>query len=236
MNCKSVSHNCPPILICRHDPNDTIGLLEDILQYFSLDYQLFDYFRITPTFQGEYAALIVLGGSQSANDPSPWLANEYRLIERTLAQRKPVLGICLGAQMLAKTLGATVTANPVPEIGWFPIHPTPDAASDPLLQHVNHTPLFHWHAETFQLPRSAQHLAFSDRCEHQAFRYGDTAWGLQFHLEITPEMLHRWLSEDAACAHPEVHEPIPTGDHFTTSQPIAQRILAAWCNILCDQK
>ena len=135
--------------------------------------------------------LIVLGGPMSANDDEtlPWLAGERRLIADAVAAEKLVLGLCLGAQLLARSLGATVTPNPEPEIGWFEIEPTRAAADSPHAA-VFQAPMeaFHWHGETFALPRGATHLARSAGCEHQAFAVGERVLGLQFHLETTPDV------------------------------------------------
>jgi GMP synthase-like glutamine amidotransferase len=135
--------------------------------------------------------LIVLGGPMSANDDEtlPWLAGERRLIAEAVAAGKLVLGLCLGAQLLARSLGATVTPNPEREIGWFEIEPTRDAADSPHAA-VFQPPMeaFHWHGETFALPPGATHLARSAGCEHQAFAVGERVLGLQFHLETTPEV------------------------------------------------
>jgi GMP synthase-like glutamine amidotransferase len=130
--------------------------------------------------------LIVLGGPMSVHDESrhPWLADEKRWLSRYLATGKPLLGVCLGAQLLANALGARIRPNPVKEIGWFPVtgipHAAPGAFRFPAAAEV-----FHWHGETFDLPPGAVHLARSAACENQAFQSG-AALGLQFHLETTP--------------------------------------------------
>jgi GMP synthase-like glutamine amidotransferase len=138
---------------------------------------------------GEIDWLIVMGGPMSANDESryPWLVPEKRFIAEAIASSKGVLGICLGAQLIAASLGARVFANPEREIGWFPIQPAPDA-SRAAFSSLFREPLevFHWHGETFELPTGATQLARSTACEHQAFVIGERVLGLQFHLETTP--------------------------------------------------
>jgi GMP synthase-like glutamine amidotransferase len=133
--------------------------------------------------------LIVMGGPMSANDECayPWLIEEKRFVSQAIASSKVVLGICLGAQVIASALGARVLPNTQPEIGWFPIEPTPDA-SRASFSSLSEMPqeVFHWHGETFELPRNAVHLARSAACENQAFALGERVIGLQFHLETTP--------------------------------------------------
>jgi len=131
--------------------------------------------------------LIVLGGPMSANDEDrlPWLAKEKRFIRRAVEQGKPVLGICLGAQLIAGALGARVFRNPRKEIGWFPVQgmPARDGSVFPFPASLE---VFHWHGETFDLPPGAVHIARSPGCENQGFQVGPSAIALQFHLETTP--------------------------------------------------
>jgi GMP synthase (glutamine-hydrolysing) len=176
--------------------------------------------------------LILLGGPMSANDPLPFLQAEMALIEKALIHAVPILGICLGAQVLAKTLGAEVRRNPTPEIGWLPISPLPAAPADPLLRHVHAGSLVpQWHSETFDLPRGAVHLAASEACLHQAFRYGDRVHGVQFHPEVTAEIFNNWLAMDAGCGDAcEVSKPpLVLPDTDAACAPL-HGLLAAWVN------
>lgn len=133
--------------------------------------------------------LIILGGPMSANDEPvhPWLAAEKDFLRRFLATDKPTLGICLGAQLMAAALGATIRPNPCPEIGWFPIHATPTDNPE-LYRFPESLDAFHWHGETFDLPENATRLASSEACANQAFQIGNSCVGLQFHLETTPAL------------------------------------------------
>lgn len=133
--------------------------------------------------------VIVMGGPMSANDEAElsWLAPEKRFIRRAVEAGAAVLGVCLGAQLLASAFGARVYRNRFKEIGWFPITAVPGPAGT--FAFPAECPAFHWHGETFDLPAGAVHLARSTACEHQAFQIGDRALGLQFHLETTPESL-----------------------------------------------
>ena len=106
----------------------------------------------------------------------------------------PILGICLGGQLIARTLGALVHANHTKEIGWYDVHPASHAEQDPLIGEFNETEkIFQWHGDTFEIPHSAVHLASSRACSNQAFRYQTNVYAFQFHLEVDEPMILRWL-------------------------------------------
>jgi GMP synthase (glutamine-hydrolysing) len=138
----------------------------------------------------------VLGGPIGAYEENnyPWLTNELRLIERRLAAKKPILGVCLGAQLMARALGSKVYPNSAKEIGWSPLRLTLEGERSCLkdLAGCNYQVL-HWHGDTFDLPSGAQCLASTAITKNQAFSYGETALGLQFHLEIDGADIERWL-------------------------------------------
>lgn len=151
---------------------------------------------------GDFDVLIVLGGPMSVNDEHalPWLREEKRFVRASIQSGKRVLGICLGAQLMASALGARVYPGADKEIGWFPVHACGQRAG--AFGFPSSTEVFHWHGETFDLPAGAVHLARSEACLHQAFQLGAHAIGLQFHLETTPE------SADAIITHCR-HELVP---------------------------
>jgi len=136
----------------------------------------------------DFDLLVVMGGPMSVNDEAvlPWLVREKALIREAIEAGKAVLGVCLGAQLMASSLGARVGPAAEKEIGWFPV------AAAPLLppgafKFPSSVTVFHWHGETFDLPHGAVRLAGSEVCENQAFQLGERVIGLQFHLETTPE-------------------------------------------------
>jgi len=133
--------------------------------------------------------LIVMGGPMSVNDESiyPWLKDEKRFIKEAIGRGKPVLGVCLGAQLIANAMGARVYPNAEKEIGWFPIHRAHTPGARGAFQFPKDSLVFHWHGETFDLPAGAIRLARSEGCENQAFQVGHNVIGLQFHLETTPQ-------------------------------------------------
>ena len=167
-------------------------------------------FRVLHPYRGEplprleeISALIVLGGAMGANDDlkHPFLTDLKGLIRQTVASGTPYLGICLGGQLLAASLGARVVANRWEELGTLPVALTPEGVADRLFTGIS--PQFHsfqWHHDSFDIPPDAVLLATSPACPHQAFRVGSCAWGLQFHPEVTEEIIADWCAWDKATA------------------------------------
>jgi GMP synthase (glutamine-hydrolysing) len=186
------------LLVLQHVAHELLGTLNPLLKRAGFRIRYVNFARhpdAQPSLDG-YDGLIVLGGPMSVNDADrlPHLTTELKLIEDAMRRDVPVLGICLGAQLIAKTLGAEVYRNSEKEIGWYDVSPTDDASGDPLLLPLQKTEkIFQWHGETFDMPRSARHLAYSFLCANQAYRYGAKVYGFQFHMEVDEPMIHRWL-------------------------------------------
>lgn len=133
--------------------------------------------------------LVVMGGPMSIRDEEdyPWLRDEKLFIKKAVEAGKPVLGICLGAQLIAGAMGGEIFPNRIKEIGWFPVRASDVPERRSFFRFPEMTEVFHWHGETFTLPQGAVRIAESDGCRNQAFQLGDNVIGLQFHLETTPE-------------------------------------------------
>lgn len=139
--------------------------------------------------------LVICGGPISVNEEElyPFLHDEFRVVAKRIYEEKPILGICLGAQIIAKVLGSRVYSSGTKEIGWFPIFLTEEGKNSPLhYLHHDHTYVFHWHGETFDLPLQATLLASTPICKNQAFAIGTHTLALQFHPEVIPLHLEQW--------------------------------------------
>jgi GMP synthase (glutamine-hydrolysing) len=187
------------VMVFQHVPAEPLGTLDPMLRNRGHRIRYVNFHR-DPDAQPDitrYDALIILGGPQMPDQGNiyPHLNVEMRCIEYALKREIPVLGICLGAQLLAYTLGG----NPRPmtewEIGWYDLQPTHQSVADPVFCALARPhPVFQWHGYTFDMPQGAVHLASSPTCENQAFRYGHNAYGLQCHLELDERLINRWLS------------------------------------------
>jgi GMP synthase (glutamine-hydrolysing) len=185
-----------PLACLRHEEPDDLGIGEAVLASEGVAVEYVDVWRRAPPPLREVSGLVVLGGDMNADDVArfPFLSTERRLLAEAAADAVPVLGICLGAQLLARALGAAVTQSPRRELGFFPVRFTETTATDPLASCFQNGDLvFQWHRDTFALPGGAARLLKGEAVANQAFRAGEQAWGFQFHLEVTPEELDAWL-------------------------------------------
>lgn len=186
-----------PVLIFRHIQHEGPGYLGDFLKQRQIPYQMVcvDEGEPVPETPEHASALVFMGGPMSANDPLPWIADELGLIQRAVRLQIPVLGHCLGGQLLAKALGASVYANPVTEIGWHITERINNAESRDWLAVIpEQAELFHWHGETFDIPAGAAPLLRSQFCSNQAFVYRNCL-GFQCHIEMTAPLVKKWVAE-----------------------------------------
>lgn len=178
--------------------------------------------------------LIVMGGPMNVDDVAtyPWLAAEKDLIAQAIKQNKRVLGICLGAQLMARALGAEVTRGGPAEIGWFPVEMTQKGADSPIFEGLSRTfDAFHWHGDSFGIPAGGHHAVRSEACENQAFVYGSRAVGLQFHLETTPASAQALITHcgDELVASPSVQSArriMADAENFAEVNGMMDKLLA----------
>ena len=186
------------LLVFQHVPYEILGTFHPLLKDagFRIRYVNFGHHPDAEPNISRYHGLIILGGPMNCDQSDRYhhLPKEIEVIQDAIEQGKPVLGICLGAQLIARALGARVSKNNTKEIGWYDLSPTVDGANDPLFSILDyHQMIFQWHGDTFEIPKNAVRLATSPGCKNQAFRFRHNVYGLQFHLEVDEPMIHRWL-------------------------------------------
>ena len=184
-------------LIIKHVDIEGPGLIEYFLNQKRIPYQVLclDSDARLPKLEG-FTHVVILGGPMNVyeEDHYPFLREEDLFIKEAIQRGKFVLGICLGAQLIAKALGAKVFKASLKEIGWYDILLTMIGSKDPLFSNLPKMfPVFQWHGDTFEIPKGGKLIATSTSVPHQAFRYGDNAYGLQFHLEVTEKMIKEWM-------------------------------------------
>jgi GMP synthase-like glutamine amidotransferase len=218
------------VLAFRHVPFESGGRLETVLARRGVQLEYLDLYRGAETPLPAADALIFLGGPMSANDPLPFLHREMAIIREAAERAQPLLGICLGAQLIARAFGAEVRRNPQKEIGWYEVRLTDEGAADPIFAGVPRAAtVFHWHSDTFDLPPAGVLLAASDRCARQAYRVGNAIYGLQFHLEATPQMIAGWCAEDENCADVrELEMPLDPWCNASVLDGLAEAVFGAW--------
>jgi len=185
-----------PLTIFRHIDCEGPAYLGEILDRQTIPWRLIriDAGEPVPDTLADCSGLVFMGGPMSVNDPLPWIEQELSLIRMAQDQNMPVLGHCLGGQLICKALGGAISANPVKEIGWHSVRKcnTPAAASW-LAGLPDAATLFHWHSETFSIPDGAEVILESEHCAHQAFAIGNTL-ALQCHVEMLPPMVAEWAA------------------------------------------
>ncbi len=197
------SHQSPFVAVFRHVPHETLGNLEPALRRRNLIVRDVECWREGVDFPdaGDVGSLIVMGGPMGVYEQSkyPFLTRELEFIKEAVRADKPVLGICLGSQLIAGALGSRVYPNGEKEIGWYPLEGNADAKRDFLFSDwPAQSSIFQWHGDTFDLPAGAVRLFSSPLCLNQAFRYGKNVYGLQFHPEVDAAMIADWLHQPDA--------------------------------------
>ena len=192
----------PKILVFQHVPYEPLGTLDPLLKEAGFRIRYVNFGRepeSRPSLDG-YEALIVLGGPMNSDQINsyPNLLIEVEIIREAVKRDISVLGICLGAQLLAKALGGEVSRNEAREIGWHDVELTEQGAADPVLSTFSEVQrVFQWHEDGISLPPECVHLAASNASNVQAFRFGEHAYGFQFHLEVNQSLIERWLTVPA---------------------------------------
>jgi GMP synthase (glutamine-hydrolysing) len=192
------------VLIIKNVFTEGPGTIADYLRAEKIPFTLSDLSigDVVPDL-GSFTHLLIMGGPMAVYEMHryPYLINEEQLINAAIRANKHVLGVCLGAQMVAHALGARVYAGGQREIGWYEIALTPDGMKDPLMSSLamagkSAAQVFQWHGDTFDLPAGAVRIASSDLYPNQAFRYSDRVYALQFHIEVTPKIVSDWLKDE----------------------------------------
>lgn len=188
-----------PVAIFRHFHTEGPGYFATFLERHGIPWQLIkiDAGEAVPPLAGAFSGVVFMGGPMSVNDDLPWIAPALALIRDAVASGVPVLGHCLGGQLMSKALGGTVSRNPVKEIGWGEVSVAETVEAQRWFGHANPAfRSFHWHGETFTVPPGAQRLLSSAHCVNQAFSLGNSL-GMQCHIEMTPEMIDSWCESGA---------------------------------------
>jgi GMP synthase-like glutamine amidotransferase len=227
-----------PVVIFRHARTEGPGYFADYLDRQRIGWRLVEIDRgePVPTKVNDFAGLALMGGPMSVNDDLPWIAPVLSLIRAAVQAEVPVVGHCLGGQLMAKALGGSVGANPVKEIGWGDVAAAEHALAREWLGETRSFNAFHWHGETFSLPPGATHIASSPHCANQMFVLGQHHLGMQCHIEMTPELIESWCAtgagEIAACVSPAVMQVeainVDLHSRLEALHKVADKVYARW--------
>lgn len=226
-----------PVAIFRHYRSEGPGYFATFLDRHSIPWTLIrvDEGESIPTAIDGCSGLVFMGGPMSVNDPLPWISQSCTLIRAGAAAGLPVLGHCLGGQLIAKALGGTIAKNPMKEIGWGPVQVLDNDTARAWFGDLTEFETFHWHGETFSIPPGAVRLLESEHCPNQAYALG-RVFGMQCHVEMTEDMIRQWCkdgaAEIAASSSPAVQTPqamqAGMGPRVTALNTVADRIYARW--------
>jgi len=216
----------------RHASYEDLGTIRPILSSRGIEVECFDLYTGSPAPDIRDAdGLIFMGGPMGVNDGLGFLHCEMELIRQAAQSGQGVLGVCLGAQLIARALGGRVYRSAMAEIGWHKLRLQSGATTDRVFSEVSASPtVFQWHNDTFDLPPGAALLASSDACPNQAFRCGDNVYGVQFHPEMTAAMIEDWQAHAARCGEPVAYiDPAP---HGVKLPQLCETILTGWTRAL----
>jgi len=226
-----------PVAIFRHSAGEGPGYLAAFLDRHSIPWRLLkiDAGDPVPVDPGEFSGLAFMGGPMSVNDPLPWIEQVLALIRNAQTRNIPVIGHCLGGQLMAKAFGATVVRNPVKEIGWGEVGVINNQVARNWFGEMKGFSAFHWHGETFGLPKEAEAILTSPYCKIQAFALGPHL-GMQCHVEMTAAMITNWCefgaAEIAACSTASVQQPkemlAEMADCLALLNAVADRLYTKW--------
>lgn len=229
-----------PVAIFRHAPTEGPGYFAIFLEQQGIPWRLIaiDKGEAVPAALDGFSGLGFMGGSMSVNDPLPWIAPACDLIRAAAASDIPVIGHCLGGQLMSKALGGQVTRNPVKEIGWGEVGGEDTALARAWLGPYACKPVtvFHWHGETFSIPPGAARLFANQHCANQMFALGPHL-GMQCHVEMTPEMISNWCGQwgaetGSASDQPGIQKPAvilgETGDRLPPMRQLGDQLYAVW--------
>lgn len=230
-----------PLYVFRHIGCEGPGYLGTVLEQRGIPWQMVcvDHGDPVPATLPDCAGLVFMGGPMSVNDDLPWIGPELNLIRLAQAGGIPVLGHCLGGQLISKALGGTVTRNPVKEIGWLPVCKTAGTQARHWLEGLpDRMTLFHWHGETFSIPEGAERILESEHCANQGFVTGNTL-ALQCHVELTAPMVGIWaelyseeIAEPGATIQSQWEMTEDLDARIEAAQRVADTIYARWLEMV----
>jgi GMP synthase-like glutamine amidotransferase len=227
-----------PVAIFRHHQSEGPGYLAEFLDTHQLPWHLIriDENEIVPADAGSFSGMVFMGGPMSVNDALPWIEPAMALIRDAVALDIPVLGHCLGGQLMSRALGGSVRKNAVKEIGWGEVSVSANAEAGEWFGDAKNATVFHWHGETFSTPNGATHLLSSKHCTNQAYAIGKHL-ALQCHVEVTAEMIRQWcelgaieIAENSHTAGVQSATAMQalSAQNLPALQLLAQRIYTKW--------
>jgi len=227
-----------PVAVFTHITSEGPGYLADFFSHAGIPWQHVpvDEGTSVPRSPSPFSGLVFMGGPMSVNDDIPWIEEECRLIREAMATGRPVLGHCLGAQLMARALGATISANPCKELGWGEVWAEDSPDGREWLGDDKRFPVFHWHGETFSLPAGATRILTGPYCLNQGFVLDSRHLGLQCHVEMSEAMIEDWCrlgaGEIAMAPGPGVQSAVEilaaTPEMLPRMRRVADRLYQRW--------